>query len=162
MLNLAPEARMDLDRPVIESYPTQSAAEHAVDHLARNGFPIERVAIVGSDLRLAETIIGRLTRGRAALAGFSAGMWFGSMTGLLLALFTTTKNSPLALILGGALYGAVFGSALSLVLYAADRHRHAFASTSTVVAARYDVIADADVAEDAKNLLIKLAWRERP
>ncbi len=38
--------------------------------------------------------------------------------------------------------------------------RRDFASRSQIVAARYDVVAEADVAEEAKNMLIKLGWRE--
>ncbi|TPQ19929.1 hypothetical protein FGD71_023075 [Streptomyces sporangiiformans] len=41
--------------------------------------------------------------------------------------------------------------------------RRDFSSRSQIVAARYDVVADTQVADEAKNLLIKLAWRaDRP
>jgi hypothetical protein len=46
--------------------------------------------------------------------------------------------------------------------HAATSGGHEFISRSAVLAARYDVVADAEVADDAKNLLIKLAWRVQP
>ncbi len=51
------------------SYPTYEGAQRAVDFLSDSKFPVERTAIIGSDLRMVETVLGRLTRGRAALAG---------------------------------------------------------------------------------------------
>lgn len=43
---------------------------------------------------------------------------------------------------------------------AVHRGRRDFASRSQIVAARYDVVADAQVADEARNMLIKLGWRE--
>ncbi|WP_260859727.1 hypothetical protein [Streptomyces cupreus] len=38
--------------------------------------------------------------------------------------------------------------------------RRDFAFRSQIAAACYDVAAEAEVSEDAKNLLIRLTWRE--
>ena len=151
-----------LERQTVGTFPTHSAAEHAVDHLATHDFPVERTAIIGTDLRMVEAVLGRLTRGRAALAGAGTGAWFGLFVGILLSLFTVKHSAVFTLIGGGVLYGAVFGTVWGFIAHAATRGGHEFVSRSTVVAARYDVVADAEVAEDAKNLLIKLAWREQP
>ncbi|MFI6010101.1 general stress protein [Streptomyces sp. NPDC051243] len=149
-----------VDRPVVGSYPTYDGAQRAVDFLSDSKFPVERTAIIGSDLKMVETVLGRLTRGRAALAGAGSGAWFGLLVGLLLSLFAAGDHHVIVLMLSGLLYGAVFGALFGFAGHAMTGGRRDFASRSQIVAARYDVVAEADVAEDAKNLLIKLAWRE--
>ena len=63
-----------LARPTVTvaTYPDYAAAQKAVDYLSDNQFPVEHTAIVGSNLRLVENVLGRLTTGRAALAGAAA------------------------------------------------------------------------------------------
>ncbi len=148
------------DRPVVGSYGTYAGAQRAVDFLSDEKFPVERTAIIGSDLRMVETVLGRLTKGRAAMAGAGSGAWFGLLVGLLLTLFTTNHSDVFPLMLGGVLFGAVFGAVFGFIAHAVTGGRRDFTSRSQIVAGRYDVVADAEVAEDAKNRLIKLAWRE--
>ncbi|GAA3927906.1 hypothetical protein GCM10023085_06360 [Actinomadura viridis] len=149
-----------LDRPVVGSYTTYAGAQRAVDFLSDEKFPVERTAIIGSDLKMVETVLGRLTRGRAALAGAGSGAWFGLLVGLILALFATGQRATFPLLVGAIIFGAVFGAVLGFIAQAMTGGRRDFASRSQIVAARYDVVADPEVADDAKNHLIKLAWRE--
>jgi len=148
-----------VDRPVVGSYPSYPQAQRAVDFLSDNKFPVERTAIIGSDLRMVETVTGRLTWARAAGAGAGSGAWFGLLVALLVSLFARADGGLPALILAGLLYGAVFGAVFGAIAYAMTGGRRDFTSRSAIVAGRYDVVADAEVADDAKNLLIKLAWR---
>ena len=53
----------------VASYDDYADAQRAVDRLSDDGFPVEQLDIVGSDLRLVERVTGRLTKGRAAAAG---------------------------------------------------------------------------------------------
>ncbi len=46
-------------RRVIASYSTYDDAQRAVDTLSDHRFPVDRVTIVGSDLRLVERVTGR-------------------------------------------------------------------------------------------------------
>ncbi|MFB9451983.1 general stress protein, partial [Dactylosporangium vinaceum] len=71
----------------VASYDDYASAQRAVDFLSDNNFPVDRVRIVGSDLRLVEQVHGRLTTGRAALAGAGTGAWFGLLIGILLGAF---------------------------------------------------------------------------
>lgn len=154
------EAGAAASRPVVGSYPDYPGAQRAVDFLSDSHFPVERTAIVGTDLRMVETVLGRLTRGRAAGAGAGAGAWFGLLVGLLLSLFADSGASVLLLILSGVVYGAIFGAVFGFVGQAMTGGQRDFASRSRIVAAHYDVVADQEVAEDARNMLIKLGWRE--
>jgi hypothetical protein len=76
------------DMVTVASHPTYLAAQHAVDYLSDHGFPVRRAAIVGTDLRMVEAVLGRMTVTRAAMAGAGSGAWLGLLAGTLLALFT--------------------------------------------------------------------------
>ena len=47
------------ERPVVGSYDDYASAQRAVDFLSDEGFPVERTAIIGSDLKMVETVLGR-------------------------------------------------------------------------------------------------------
>jgi hypothetical protein len=147
------------ERSVVASYRNYAEAQRAVDFLSDEKFPVERTAIIGSDLKMVETVLGRLTTPRAAMAGAGSGAWFGLLIGLLLTFFTTERGSVLPLLLGAIVIAAVFGAIFGFIAHALTRGRRDFTSRSQIVAGTYDVVADAEVAEDAKNRLIKLDWR---
>jgi hypothetical protein len=58
-------------------------AQRAVDRLSDDGFPVEQLDIIGSELQLVERITGRLTKTRSAAAGAVGGMWIGLLIGVL-------------------------------------------------------------------------------
>src|ERR671931_2619956 len=91
------------------SYDDYTAAQRAVDQLSDDGFPVEHLDIIGSDLRLVERVTGRLTKAPAAAAGAAGGAWVGLLVGLLLGIFAT--GPWFGLLLVGALIGAVWGAA---------------------------------------------------
>ena len=134
----------------VATYTSYEAAQAAVDRLSDDGFPVEHLDIVGSDLRLVERVTGRLTTGRAATAGMASGAWFGLMIGLVIGLFTTGANW-LGVVLGGIVIGAVWGGVFGYAGHAATRGRRDFSSTKTLVAMKYDVIARNGQAEAAKE-----------
>ncbi len=141
----------------VGSYDNYAAAQQAVDHLSDNRFPVERVSIVGTDLRLVENVLGRLTTGRAAAAGAASGAWFGLLIGLLFAIFSVSAwwSVLLAAVLIGALWGAVFGA----IAHAMTGGRRDFTSRSSLQAGQYVVMADPEHAEQARQLLVQLNWR---
>ncbi|GAB2930383.1 YflT domain-containing protein [Streptomyces mayteni] len=149
-----------VDRPVVGTYPNYEGAQRAVDFLSDNHFPVEHTAIIGTDLRMVETVLGRLNLGRATLSGMATGAWFGLLVGLFLTAFSANDHHVLVLIAAGLVYGLVFGAIFGFVRHALTGGRRDFSSRSQIVAGHYDVVADEKVAEDAKNLLIKLGWRE--
>ena len=140
----------------VGSYATYEEAQRAVDFLADNDFSVQDVTIVGVDLMLVERVIGRLTWGRVLASGALSGAWFGLFVGLLLSLFSANTN-PLFPILVGLVSGIVFGLVFAAVGYGATRGRRDFTSSSQIVAGRYDVLCEPRTAEQAKELLAKLA-----
>ena len=143
----------------VGTYATYAEAQRAVDYLADNGFPVEHTTIVGSDLQMVERITGRLSWGRAALAGAGTGAWFGSFVGLLLGLFAEGSASWLGLLLFGVLYGAAFGVVFGLVGYAMTGGRRDFTSRSSIVAKSYQILCDSRHADAARDLLARLSLR---
>ena len=142
----------------VGSYADYSAAQHAVDYLSDQRFPVEHTSIVGTDLRLVENVLGRLTTGRAALAGAASGAWFGLLIGLLVGLFSASSwwGVLIASVLIGALWGAVFGS----IAHAMTGGRRDFTSRSSLQAGQYVVMADPDYAAQARQLLTRLHWQQ--
>jgi hypothetical protein len=136
----------------VASYGSYQDAQAAVDRLSDEGFPVENIDIVGSDLRIVEHVTDRLTRGRAAAAGAATGAWFGLFIGLLVGLFTRGPTW-LGLILGGLLIGAAWGAIFGFASHAATRGRRDFASAQSLVANRYDIIARGGTADQARSIL---------
>ncbi|HZN18318.1 MAG TPA: general stress protein [Micromonosporaceae bacterium] len=139
---------------VVSTFTDYASAQAAVDHLSDNGFPVERTAIVGSNLHLVEKVLGRMTVGRAALLGAASGAWFGLLIGLLLSFFTDS-TWWLVILVGlviGAFWGAVFGG----VAHAMTGGRRDFTSLSALEAEEYALVVEMDHADHARALLARL------
>jgi hypothetical protein len=130
-------------------------AERAVDFLSDEGFPVERVAIVGTGLRTVEQVAGRLTTGRAALMGAGQGAMLGLFFGLLFSLFFEGPDF-LGVILYGILVGVVFGTVFAAVAQAAQGGRRDFASVRAMEAERYELQVEHEHSARAKQLLTEL------
>ncbi|MEW2081805.1 general stress protein [Streptomyces sp. NPDC005283] len=148
----------DKPRRTVASYETYAEAERAVDHLSDQGFPVERTAIVGLDVRLVEQVVGRMDYGRAALHGAAAGALPGALIGWIFGLLDWLDPvvAGLLLALYGLIFGAIVGVLLGLLLYALQGGRRDFASISTMQPTRYDIEVDTEVAEEAERLIAGL------
>lgn len=138
----------------VGSYPTYAEAQRAVDFLADEQFAVEDVTIVGVDLMQVERVLGRLTWSKVLGGGVVSGAWLGVFLGLLLGIFTGGLLGPLIV---GIVGGIVFGVISTSIPYAATRGQRDFASTMQLVAGRYDVLCDPKSAEQARDLLARLA-----
>lgn len=157
MTNASPFARRTAPTPavprgdVLGTYDTYPEAQKVVNRLAIADFPVKQLSIVGNDLKTVERITGKLTYGRAALAGAASGAWFGLFLGLLLFLFSPTGD--FSFILAAALIGAGFGLLFGVVSYALNRRRRDFTATHQVVASNYQVIIDPNLTARARLVL---------
>ena len=149
---------MEIEQNVTESsllasYPDYGDAQRLVDRMSDDGFPVESVRIVGEGVRTVEQVTGRMTRGRAAVAGAVSGAWFGVLIGLLFGLFTAGAGWVWLLLISlaiGAFWGAVFG----FVAHWSTRGRRDFSSVMTLQAQRYEVHVDkAQAARAARYVL---------
>ena len=139
-------------KQTIARFSDYASAQAAVDRLSDAGFPVERVAIVGLDVRVVEHVLGRLTRGKAALRGAAAGAWFGVLLGLLFGLFAPGFGW-LAIVIISVASGAVWGALLYFVGYLATGGQRDFESQKTLEAAHYEVQVEAPYAAEAARLL---------
>ncbi|MFI6823880.1 general stress protein [Micromonospora sp. NPDC050187] len=135
----------------IGSYPDYPSAQRMVDQLADNRFPVEHTAIVGTNLTLVETVLGRMTTGRSALVGAGTGAWFGLFIGLLFGIFTV--GNWVAVILVGLVVGAIWGAVFGAIAHAMTGGRRDFTSASSLRAGQYAVTVDAQFADQAQELL---------
>jgi hypothetical protein len=140
----------------VATYPDYAQAQRAVDYLSDNKFPVEKTSIVGTDLRLVETVLGRFTTLRAAGAGAASGAWFGLFIGLLLGIFS--NSNWFAVIFVCLIIGAVWGAIFGAIAQAATGGRRDFTSRSSLQASQYGVIVEADVAGEARALLTRMNW----
>lgn len=139
---------------MLGTYDTYDEAQSVVDRLARAEFPVKQVSIVGSDLRTVERVTGKMTYGRAALAGAASGAWFGLFLGLLLFIFTPSQSA--ILYVGAAvLIGAGFGMLFGIVSYALNRRRRDFTSIHQVIAGKYEIMVDPSLTVRAQELLAR-------
>src|SRR4051812_17966109 len=98
-------------------YDDYADAQRAVDYLSDNEFPVQNCMIVGTELKQIERITGRLTYGRAALAGIASGAWMGLFIGLLFGLFAD-DNAFLGVVAACIGIGIVFGVVTGIAGYA--------------------------------------------
>ncbi len=145
-------------RPVLASFDTYAGAQKCVDTLSDQKFTVQNVAIVGVDLRTVETVLGRLSWGRAAASGLASGAWFGVLIGLFVSFFANSTTSTGSLILLGLLYGAAFGIVFGLVSYGLTGGRRDFTSRQALLANRYDVLCTADSIGEARRMLGLSGW----
>jgi hypothetical protein len=136
----------------VARFDDYESAQRAVDRLSDDGFPVEKLDIVGSGLRLVERVTGRLTRGRAAGNGALSGMWIGLLFGILLELFTS-GHSFLAVAATGAVLGAAWGAVFGYVTHARTRGQRDFSSVRGLAATHYDLIAREGTVDRARSML---------
>lgn len=143
----------------VATYHSYEEAERAVDYLSDHDFPVQRTVIVGRGLDMVEQITGRYTYWSAAGKGAANGAVVGALFGWLFGLFgwVAPLIADLLLALYGALFGAVIGGVLGALLgiagHAGTAGRRDFSSVPHFRAESYQLLADADVADRAQQML---------
>lgn len=138
---------------IVASYESYLEAQQTVDVLAHADFPVSGVSIVGNDLKTVERVTGKLTYGRAALAGAASGAWLGLFFGLVLTIFSEPSAQAFGFVGAAVLIGAGFGVIFGLVTYAVNRRRRDFTSTHQVLASNYQIIIDPELTAKAQLTL---------
>ncbi|WP_244302882.1 general stress protein [Leucobacter coleopterorum] len=138
---------------IISTYDRYEDAKHAVDVLARASFPVQRISILGNDLRSVERVTGRLTYGRVALMGALSGAYLGLFLGLLLFIFQPDNSAIFGVFIAALAIGAGFGMLFGVLSYAMNRNRRDFSSVMQMVATRYDLITEPELIHQARQIL---------
>ncbi|WP_316669841.1 general stress protein, partial [uncultured Propionibacterium sp.] len=146
-------ARLQLRSPSsIAVYDSYEDAQHAVDYLADRSFPVQFLSIVGTDLKSVERITGGLSWSRVLAGAAMNGLVWGIMAALLFYFFV--PNVSVALVFLGAIVVFVLANMFtSAISYAMTGGRRDFTSSSQIVATRYEVLGENEVAGQARQLL---------
>lgn len=142
-------------RQVVASFDDYADAERAVDHLSDAQFDVSAVAIIGRELQYVEQVVGRLDYASAAWRGAAAGAVPGAVIGWIFGLFNWIQPLITGLVLAGygLILGAALGAVIGVALHALQRGRRDFHAVAGLQPEYYDVVADVEVAQRAREIL---------
>lgn len=148
-------AQVGVAQRVVASHSDHRSSQETVARSDGAGFPVERTTIVGSGLQTRERGRGRLSSANVAGRGGVSGIIVGALVGWLLVLFgvMTPEFSALWVAVNAGIVGAVLGATVALLGYVITRGRRWFTYPPDVRAQQYEVLVDADVADDAVRIL---------
>src|SRR4029450_10596914 len=120
-------------------YGSYADAQKAVDFLADQRFEVQNLAIVGTDLKSVERVLGRRNWGTVITQGLQSGISTGLLVGLVMLIFTR-PSSILLLLLAALSIGVLLGIGFSAAAYAMSRGRRDFTSGTTQLATKEECV----------------------
>jgi hypothetical protein len=152
------------DRAVVAVFPDLDAAQQPISQLAAEGFPVDRISIIGKGLQSELRVTGFVTAGDIARPSAATGAWVGGLFGLLsgAALLFIPGAGPL-IVLGplaigalGAAQGALLGGAVGAVLGHFVAREHLPKYEGLVAAGNYLVVVHGteDEVDRARRILL--------
>jgi hypothetical protein len=133
-------------------YQTYAEAQKAVDYLADQRFEVQNLAIVGTDLKSVERVLGRRSWGTVIVQGLQSGLSTGLLVALVMFIFTR-PSSVLLLLLVALGIGITLGIGFNAAAYAMTGGRRDFTSVTQTVATKYEVLCEHKVAAQAREML---------
>lgn len=156
MATARPSSMFELKFPQsVGIYDTYADAQKAVDYLADEKFEVQNLAIVGTELKSVERVLGRRSWGTVIQQGVLSGISTGLLVALVMLIFTRPA-SFLALILVSLAIGIALGIAFAAAAYAMSRGKRDFTSISQTVAMKYEVLCEHKLAAQAREMLLSL------
>lgn len=151
-----PSSLFELEFPQsVGLYKTYAEAQKAVDYLADEKFAVQNLAIVGTDLKSVERVLGRKSWGTVIGQGVQSGVSTGLLVGLVMLIFGGVKNILLLLVVALAI-GIALGLIFNAIAYTMSRGKRDFTSVTQTVATKYEVLCEHKVAAQAKEMLLQL------
>jgi len=148
-----PGSMFELEFPQsVGIYNSYADAQKAVDYLADEKFEVQNLAIVGTELKSVERVLGRRSWSTVVTQGLQSGVSTGLLVGLVMMIFTRPQ-SFLALLLVSLAIGVVLGIGFSAAAYAMSRGKRDFTSITQTVATKYEVLCEHKVAARAREML---------
>jgi hypothetical protein len=133
-------------------YNTYADAQKAVDYLADEKFEVQNLAIVGTELKSVERVLGRRNWGTVITQGMQSGISTGLLVALVMLIFTRPGSFFLLLVVSLAI-GIALGVGFSAAAYAMSRGKRDFTSITQTVATKYEVLCEHKVAAQAREML---------
>ena len=136
-------------------YNSYTDAQKAVDYLSDEKFEVQNLAIVGTELKSVERVLGRRNWGTVITQGLQSGISTGLLVGLVVLIFTK-PTSYFVLLLVSLAIGITLAIAFSAAGYAMTRGKRDFTSVTQTVATKYEVLCEHKVAAQARELLSQM------
>jgi hypothetical protein len=136
-------------------YQTYADAQKAVDFLADEKFEVQNLAIVGTDLKSVERVLGRKNWGTVISQGAMSGVSTGLLVALILLLFAP-PGSVLLLLLSALAIGIVIGIIFAALGYALTQGKRDFTSVTQTVATKYEILCEHKLAPQAREMLLRM------
>jgi Heat induced stress protein YflT domain len=133
-------------------YNSYADAQKAVDYLADEKFEVQNLAIVGTDLKSVERVLGRRNWGTVVTQGMQSGISTGLLVALVMLIFAQPGSFLLLLAVSLAI-GIALGVGFSAAAYAMSRGKRDFTSITQTVATKYEVLCEHKVAAQAREML---------
>ena len=136
-------------------YNSYADAQKAVDYLSDEKFEVQNLAIVGTDLKSVERVLGRRNWGTVITQGLQSGISTGLLVGLVMLIFTK-PTSYFVLLLVSLAIGITLAIGFSAAGYAMTRGKRDFTSVTQTVATKYEVLCEHKVAAQAREMLSQM------
>ena len=133
-------------------YNSYADAQKAVDYLADERFPVQNMAIVGTELRSVERVLGRRSWGTVLGQGVQSGISTGLLVAIIMLIFGRPTSWFLLIVFSLAV-GIAIGVGFSAAAYALSRGKRDFTSVSQIIATKYEVLCEHKVAAEAREKL---------
>ena len=151
-----PSSMFELEFPQsVGIYNSYADAQKAVDYLADEKFEVQNLAIVGTDLKSVERVLGRRSWGTVLAQGVQSGISTGLLVGIIMLIFMRPA-SIVALLLVALGIGIALGVGFAAAGYAMSRGKRDFTSVTQTVATKYEVLCEHKLAAQAREMLLHL------
>lgn len=139
----------------VASLSSLGAAELTARRLSLEGVPADRIAVVGHDLQTVARVVGRVSAAVTVARAALLGALVSAAVSWLLTAVDLAKPSVVTvwLVIDSALVGGAIGAVVALVAHALTRGRRGVGTDDGVRVGRYDIMADAEVADHVAYVL---------
>ena len=136
-------------------YASYAEAQKAVDFLADQKFAVQNLAIVGTDLKSVERVLGRRSWGTVIAQGVQSGISTGLLVGLVMLIFAQPTSVVLLLLVALAI-GIGIGVVVAAIGYAMSQGKRDFTSVTQTVATKYEILCEHKLAAQARETLLQM------
>ena len=127
----------------VATYRSYETAQQAINSLAEAEIDVSGIALVGSDVRVVERVMGRLTWRKVAMAGAMRGLTFGLFLGIVFWLLVPEAGM---MVLAMPILGVAFGMLLSIVTHSFTKKNRQYQSVQQILPTTFDLVAPQEVA----------------
>lgn len=138
---------------ILGTYRSREEAQATISYLGQQGFNVRALSIVGSDVKIVETVMGIMSWAQAAGRGALTGAWLGLLFGLLMSFFSGQESLSSGALLPGIIIGIGLGMLWGIVTRALVGRKNNVIARPQVVANEFQIVCDPALANEARALL---------